>query len=199
LNVQTPTPKLILASASPRRRQLLSQLGYEFDVMQVDIVEQPLANEAADAYGRRITLAKVEAAYSQTERAQGDVILSADTEVILEGDIFGKPANASDAAAMLRRLSGRTHEVLSVVVAKSDQFSHCVLQTSKVRMRKISDDEIHVYLQCGEAIGKAGAYAIQGRAAAFIEHLEGSYTGVMGLPLFETAQLLAQFQVYPNP
>jgi septum formation protein len=167
--------------------------------MQVDIVEQPLANEAADAYGRRITMAKVEAAYNQTGRAYGDVILSADTEVILEGNIFGKPANACDAAAMLRRLSGRTHEVLSVVAAKSDQHANCVLQYSKVRMRKISDDEIHAYLQCGEAFGKAGAYAIQGRAAAFIEHLDGSYTGVMGLPLFETAQLLAQFQVYPNP
>jgi septum formation protein len=181
-------PQLILASTSPRRRELLTQLGATFEVLAVAVDERPLAGELPIDHVCRLALAKARAG---AEQAPDACVLGADTVVVLEGEIFGKPADAADAAAMLRRLSGRTHVVLSAV-ACVHQGAHGVrLSESKVTFRALSGDEIEAYCATGEPLDKAGAYAIQGRAAAFIRHLDGSYSGVMGLPIYETAELLA--------
>jgi septum formation protein len=162
---------LYLASKSPRRRQLLEQIGIRFDVLDVDVPEIRRIDEPAEDYVSRVAREKAGAGLLQVAAAAGACVLGADTEVILDGEVFGKPADAGDAVAMLARLSGRTHQVVSVV--------WCV-DASRAS---------------GEPFGRAGAYAIQGRAAAFIEHLSGSYSGVMGLPLHETAMLLREFGV----
>lgn len=180
---------LVLASTSPRRRELLAQLGVVFDVLPVTVDEQRLAAEQATDHVCRLALAKARAGAGQ---AGSDVcVLGADTVVVVDGEIFGKPVDADGAAAMLRRLSGRTHEVLSAV-ARVHRGGHQVrLSESRVTLRALSAAEIAAYCASGEPLDKAGAYAIQGRAAAFVRHLEGSYSGVVGLPLFETAELLA--------
>ena len=127
----------------------------------------------------------------------GDVVLGADTEVVLDDEVFGKPRDAADAAAMLRRLSGRTHAVISTVWALGAGREECAVCVSQVRFTALDENDIAVYVATGEPFGKAGAYAIQGRGAVLIEHLEGSYSGVMGLPLFETARLLRGFGINP--
>ena len=181
--------QLVLASTSPRRRELLAQLGVTFDVLPVAVDEQPLAAEQAADHVCRLALAKARAGADQVG---ADVcVLGADTVVVVDGEIFGKPEHAKAAAVMLRRLSGRTHEVLSAV-ARVYRGGHQVrLSESRVTFRTLSAAEIAAYCASGEPLDKAGAYAIQGRAAAFVRHLEGSYSGVVGLPLFETAELLA--------
>lgn len=181
--------RLVLASTSPRRRELLAQLGVVFDVLPVAVDEQPLASEQAADHVCRLALAKARAGAAQ---AGADVcVLGADTVVVVDGEIFGKPVDADGAAAMLRRLSGRTHQVLSAV-ARVHRGGHQVrLSESMVTFRALSAAEITGYCATGEPLDKAGSYAIQGRAAAFVRHLEGSYSGVVGLPLFETAELLA--------
>ncbi len=182
-------PQLVLASTSPRRRELLAQLGVNFEVLAMAVDEQPLPGELATDHVCRLALAKARAAAAQL--GPQVCVLGADTVVVLDGDIFGKPVDRDDAAAMLRRLSGRTHTVLSAV-ARVQGGAHVVrLSESEVTFRTLSPGEIAAYCDTGEPLDKAGAYAIQGRAAAFIRHLEGSYSGVMGLPLFETADLLA--------
>jgi septum formation protein len=186
---------LHLASQSPRRRQLLQQLGVVFDVLDVDVPEQRATGETPLAYVSRV--ARDKAAAGASSAGPDDVVLGADTEVVLADEVFGKPRDAADAAAMLRRLSGHTHAVISAVWALGSGREESAVCVSQVRFATLDENEIAVYVATGEPFGKAGAYAIQGRGAALIEHLEGSYSGVMGLPLFETARLLRGFGINP--
>lgn len=184
---------LHLASRSPRRAELLARLGLDFGVIDLDIPERQGASEAAPEYVRRVAREKAGAGLLEVVAVADAVVLGADTEVILDGRVFGKPADANDAAAMLQALSGRTHEVITAVSLVSAGREAQAVSTSQVRVAALSDADIGAYLACGEWQGKAGAYAIQGRFQAHIEHLSGSYSGVMGLPLFETSRLLKQF------
>lgn len=188
---------LYLASQSPRRRELLAQLGATFSVVDVEVPEQRGADESPQDYIHRVARDKARAGLALVDAKDlgGVVVLGADTEVVLDGDVFGKPSNTADAAAMLRRLSGRTHEVISAVwlVEASRELSDICI--SQVRFATLDEATIAAYVGSDEPFGKAGAYAIQGRGAALIEHLEGSYSGVMGLPVFETARLLRNFDV----
>lgn len=186
---------LYLASQSPRRRELLQQLGASFSVLDVNVPELRDVNETPQAYVERVARDKAQAglaSLSASDRADA-VVLGADTEVVLAGEVFGKPRDADDAAVMLRRLSGRTHEVISAVWLVTPQREQGEVCVSRVRFALLDEQRIARYVVTGEPFGKAGAYAIQGGAAAMIEHLEGSYSGVMGLPLFETARLLLAF------
>ncbi|OAI18844.1 MULTISPECIES: Maf family protein [Methylomonas] len=183
------SPQIILASASPRRSELLKQIGVRHRVVSVDIDEAPLPHEAPDAYVARVAAEKSEAC--RLVDRSGLPILAADTSVILDGRILGKPEDLQHAIEMLSRLSGRTHQVFSAVSLRGDRHWQA-LSVSEVRFRPLSHQEIVAYWQTGEPCDKAGAYAIQGLASTFIESMAGSFSGVMGLPLFETAQLLAQ-------
>lgn len=181
--------QLVLASASPRRRELLAQIGVQFTVMVADIDETPWLNELADTYVARMALEKAQAVRRRLSVAQP--VLAADTSVVIDGDILGKPENRGDALSMLARLSGRTHQVytaLTLIDFKGQE--HQRLSVSQVTFRGLSEAERVAYWGTGEPTDKAGAYAIQGRAAVFVARLEGSFSGVMGLPLYETAQLL---------
>ena len=186
--------RLFLASQSPRRRELLQQLGCVFDVLDVDVPERRLAQESAPDYVSRVAREKAGAGLLQVAAVAGAVVIGADTEVVLGEDVFGKPADAHAAAAMLRRLSGRAHRVLSTVWCVSAAREERAACVSTVEFAALSEADIARYVATGEAFGKAGAYAIQGRAAAFIRRLEGSYSGVVGLPLQETADLLASLR-----
>ena len=188
---------LYLASRSPRRRELLQQLGVPCTVLDVDVPEVRGAGESPEAYVSRVAHEKAQAGLSLAPEATA-VVLGSDTEVVLDDEVFGKPADAQQAVAMLRRLSGRTHAVISAVWGVSTTRAERELCISKVRFAALDEAAIAAYVATGEPFGKAGAYAIQGRGAAFIEHLEGSYSGVMGLPLFETARLLRRFGVLPE-
>lgn len=183
---------LFLASKSPRRAQLLAQLGLSFETLDIDIAESPQPGETAEDYVRRLAREKAGAGFLQVAHVPGACVIGSDTEVVLDGDIFGKPVDAGDALRMLRRLVGREHQVLTAVaVVAADREAGCV-QASTVRFADIGPEALAAYVASGEPMGKAGAYAIQGRAAAFIAHLSGSYSGVMGLPLHETARLLVE-------
>ena len=186
---------LYLASQSPRRRELLQQLGYGFVVVHVDVPELPGKDETPGAYVQRVAQDKLLAGLAALPRAADIWVLSADTEVVLDGEVFGQPRDAEAAAAMLRRLAGRTHEVLSAVWLGNGERMAGALCCSRVRLAALDEARIAAYVASGEPFGKAGGYAIQGRAAAFVEHLDGSYSGVMGLPLFETAGLLRRFDI----
>ena len=186
---------LYLASQSPRRRQLLEQIGVEFGLLEVDVPEVRASGEPALDYVSRVAREKAGAGLLKVVAAPGAVVLGADTEVVLGDEVFGKPADAADAATMLRRLSGRTHLAITVVwLVSAARESHAVC-ASEVRFAPLDEAAIAAYVASGEPIGRAGAYAIQGRAAAFIEHLSGSFSGVMGLPLHETASLLREFGI----
>jgi septum formation protein len=180
---------LYLASQSPRRRDLLGRLGLPFAVLDVLVPERRDPGEPAASYVRRVARDKALAGLQQLGDAHGWV-LGADTEVVLDDEVFGKPRDTADAAAMLRRLSGRTHQVLSAVILLGPGREHATLSVSDVTFGPLDEDAIAAYVDSGEPDGKAGAYAIQGNAQAFIAHLAGSYSGVMGLPLYETAGLL---------
>jgi septum formation protein len=193
-----------LASRSPRRRELLSQIGVRFHLLlfrarpgePADVDETPQADEAPDAYVARLARVKAEAGWRrmlQRNLPPGPV-LAADTTVALDGRIFGKPANRDEAAAMLRAFAGRGHEVLTAVALKHHDWLEAALSRSEVRFKPMSEAEIASYVASGECDDKAGAYAIQGRAARYVVELRGSYTGVMGLPLYETGQLLERLQ-----
>lgn len=184
---------LHLASRSPRRAELLARLGLEFGVIDLDIPERQDPGEAAQDYVRRVAREKAGAGLLKVMTVPGAVVLGADTEVILDGVVFGKPADAADAASMLRRLSARTHEVITAVALVSAGREAQAVSTSQVTFADLSDADIDAYLAGGEWAGKAGAYGIQGAAQAWIAHLSGSHSGVMGLPLFETSRLLKQF------
>lgn len=189
---------LYLASQSPRRRQLLEALGYRFQCLSIDIPEQRAPGEAPDAYVSRVAREKAQAGFALLGDVPDAVVLGADTEVVLGDVVFGKPADADDAAAMLRRLSGKTHEVISVVWLVADGREEAAICRTQVTFASLSEAQIAGYLACGEAFGKAGAYGIQGRAAMFVSHLSGSHSGVMGLPVHETAGLLARFGLHPE-
>ena len=193
---------LHLASRSPRRAELLGRLGLRFGTLDIDIPERQGADEAAVDYVRRVAREKAGAGLlavvAVPEAASGQVgVLGADTEVILDGRVFGKPADAADAAAMLRRLSGRSHEVVTAVSVVSAQREAQAVSLTRVTVEPLSDAAIARYIDGGEWQGKAGAYAIQGRFEAHVERLDGSYSGVMGLPLRETAGLLRDFGLLP--
>jgi septum formation protein len=189
---------LFLASQSPRRRQLLEQLGFSYQVLDVDVPELVAAGESAVDYVQRVARAKAGAGLQRVLATPGAVVLGADTEVVLDGAVFGKPRDADDARAMLRRLAGRSHEVLCALCAATAGREESVLQRSEVHFAPLAESTIDAYLATGEWQGKAGAYAIQGRAGAFVAHLSGSFTGVMGLPLHEAAALLGQFGIRPG-
>lgn len=194
--------RIYLASRSPRRQELLRQIGVDFEEIRLreapgrdpDVVEGPRDGESATDYVRRIARTKANVGWERmTERGLiARPVLGADTEVVLEGHIFGKPADAPHALEMLDRLNGRTHLVLTAVALRWEREFVLMVSTSQVTMREMTADEMSRYIDTGEPIGKAGAYAIQGRAAAFITRIEGSHSGVMGLPLAETAAALAR-------
>lgn len=182
---------IYLASQSPRRHALLKQLGVAFEVVDVDVPEVRDARESPRGYVERVARAKARTGLAVVStRDPGAVVLGADTEVVLHDRVFGKPVDAAVAEAMLRDLSGRTHTVVSIVCCASASGENVAVCESLVMFAALDDATIQHYVATGEPFGKAGAYAIQGRAAGFIAHLTGSYSGVMGLPLFETAGLL---------
>jgi septum formation protein len=180
-------PTVCLASVSPRRRELLDQIGVPHIVVGADIDETALAGEAPRDYVLRMARQK---ALTVRERGQQLPVLAADTTVVLDDVIYGKPRGRDDGLAMLARLSGRTHEVLTAVAIADSREVALRLSVSTVRFRTLSSQECVAYWETGEPHDKAGGYAVQGAAAVFIESLSGSYSGVMGLPLFETAELL---------
>jgi septum formation protein len=194
-------PVVYLASKSPRREELLRQLGIDFATLRVreaagrdrDVEEGARDAEPALHYVERIARTKAAIGWQRMLQRQlaPRPVLGADTEVVLDGTIFGKPKDAADAVRMLTLLSSRTHQVLTAVALCWDQEIVAEISTSAVTFRDLAPDEIERYVATGEPFDKAGAYAVQGRAASFVSRIDGSYTGVMGLPLYETAQALA--------
>lgn len=184
---------LLLASASPRRSALLDQIGVSHRVVVASVDETPQLHEKATDYVCRLALAKARAGWACRRGEQA--ALGADTAVVLDGEILGKPDSPAEAESMLSRLSGRTHRVCSAVALVRGTREAVRLSESEVRFRAIAADECVRYVATGEPLDKAGAYAIQGLAATFVEHLAGSYSGVMGLPLFETAALLDEWSI----
>lgn len=185
--------QIILASASPRRRELLTQIGVRFMVQTADVDETPLPGESPAALVERLALMKAEAVLQRrADAGQRQLpVLGSDTLGILNGELLVKPLDFADARQMLRKMSGQQHEILTAVALATEHGTKLVTNRNRVKFRSVSDAEILAYWESGEPQDKAGAYAIQGRGAIFIERLEGSYSGVMGLPLFETAQLLS--------
>jgi septum formation protein len=184
------TDFIYLASGSPRRRELLRQIGVSYRVIDTAVDETALEDEAPLAYVSRVAAAKANAGWQCSREPDDAPVLAADTAVVLDGSILGKPRDQADALDMLRRLSGRSHEVLTAVALRSAAGLDGRVSRSVVTFRSIDAAEAGAYWDTGEPRDKAGAYAIQGRAAVFIADLRGSYSGVMGLPLFETAELL---------
>jgi septum formation protein len=197
--------RVYLASRSPRRRELLRQIGVSFELLLVredarrgrDVNEAVLDGETAADYAMRIARAKAEVAARQALQRglRPYPTLGADTSIVLDGAIVGKPDNAQHATEILRALSGREHEVMTAVAIGLRDRVETALSISTVEFRELSDDEIYGYVRFGEPYGKAGAYAIQGRAAIFVRRIAGSYSGIMGLPLAETAELLRRFDI----
>ncbi|MEN3371856.1 Maf family protein [Dechloromonas sp. ZS-1] len=195
--------RLYLASRSPRRRELLHQIGVEFDTLaysegpygHFETDETPLPDEDPVLYVERVTRAKAEhgEVIVRERHLPPRPILAADTTLAFEGGIIGKPVDQADATAILKRLSGRTHRVLTGVAISFQGRTEYVLSSSQVHFRPIDDEEIRHYVLSGEPMDKAGAYGIQGRAGLFVEHISGSYTGIMGLPVCETGELLKRF------
>jgi septum formation protein len=191
---------IYLASQSPRRRQLLEQIGIRHELLlpapdeDSESLEAVRPGEAPAAYVQRVTALKLDAALARLKRRglPPAPVLCADTTVALGRTIYGKPQDAADAQRMLRELSGRTHRVLTAVAVQARRTRLQALSDSRVRFAEMSPAQVRAYVASGEPMGKAGAYAVQGRAAAHIEHIAGSYTGIMGLPLFETAALLRE-------
>ncbi|OGT86154.1 MAG: septum formation protein Maf [Gammaproteobacteria bacterium RIFCSPLOWO2_12_FULL_47_76] len=186
--------KIYLASKSPRRQQLLQQIGLQFEIVEVDIDEHWNSNEHPRAYVERVALEKAQAVKSKIKTDQPFAIIGADTSVVLDDMVIGKAGNDEQAVTMLSQLSGRLHYVYSSVAIVSNLEEKIKTSISRVYFKPLSKPEIESYCKTGEPIGKAGGYAIQGHAAAFVERLDGSYSGVMGLPLFETTELLNQLK-----
>jgi len=195
--------RIYLASRSPRRRELLTQIGVRFDLLlfrsgareDAEVNEDWLPGESPEAYVQRV--ARIKAAFGAGLLASRKVVtrpvLAADTTLDLDGEIIGKPQHEADAVAILSRLSGRSHRVLTAIAMARDERVEHRLSVSEVRFRPLSAEEIRRYVQSGEPMDKAGAYGIQGRAAIFIEDIKGSHSGIVGLPLCETALLLRDF------
>jgi septum formation protein len=186
---------IYLASQSPRRQELLAQLGVRFETIDASVHEQLQAGESPEQYVSRVAREKAGAGLFKLGGQAQAIVLGADTDVVIDGDVLGKPEDAGQAAALLRRLSGRTHQVHTAVWLVSAGRESSAAVSTDVRFAELSDSEIADYIATGEPFGKAGAYAIQGRAAAFIAGISGSYSGVMGLPLHETSVLLRNFGV----
>ncbi len=201
-------PHIYLASQSPRRRELLKQIGVNFEMLllrndprrNTSVDETPLPDEASTDYVQRICREKAKVAWEtlQFRNLPPHPVLAADTTVVLDNRIIGKPANRESAATILRELSGRQHQVLSAVALAYEERLELRMCNTSVTFCQLDDDRIRRYLLSNESHDKAGAYGIQGQAAAFIQRIEGSYSGVMGLPLFETVELLRHFG-YPAP
>ena len=200
----TLTPRIYLASKSPRRRDLLRQIGVNFDVLtfragergeDADVDETPLPGEAVERYVERLALAKAQADMRRVlwRKLLPHPVLAADTTLEVDGEIVGKPHDAAEAHAILERLSGRRHRVLTAVAMSDGERTRSRLSVSEVAFRRLSEHDIRRYVATGEPFDKAGAYGIQGHAAIFVEEIRGSYSGIMGLPLFETAALLDIF------
>lgn len=193
-------PLIYLASQSPRRQQLLAQIAVPFEVLlpsdtaAAEDLEQVLLGELPLAYVQRVTKLKLVAAKLELKRREWPEhpILCADTTVVLGAEILGKPQDAREAHDMLRRLSGQTHQVFTAIALSHGRHTYRALSRSKVRFDELSETDIHAYVASGEPMGKAGAYGIQGLASGFIRSIQGSYSGIMGLPLYETTQLLRQ-------
>jgi len=191
---------IYLASRSPRRRELLSQIGVRFQVLMfrdkpetdAELNEAVLEGEAPQVYVERVARAKAQAGWQRLEQRNlpRAAVLAADTTVAVDGRILGKPADRREAAAMLAALSGRRHEVLSAIALRYESQFECAVSVSEVEFKVLSPEDVRQYVATGECDDKAGAYAIQGRAAQFVANLRGSFSGVMGLPLYETAQML---------
>ncbi len=179
-----------LASGSPRRRELLTQIGVPFQLLTVTVDEAIVPGEAPEAYVARVSVLKAAAGLTVRPARQAAPVLAADTAVVLDGKVLSKPTDTEDGVRMLRALSGRTHEVLTAIALATARGVQSSLSRSQVTFRAITTAEAHAYWDTGEPHDKAGGYAIQGRAAVFVADLRGSYSGVMGLPLFETAALL---------
>ena len=196
---------IYLASRSPRRRELLKQVGITFEMMLLrednrrgaDIDENPQPGEKPDAYASRLAHAKAEVAamYMGRRSLPARPVLAADTTVVCDNAIIGKPADREEAGRILRRLSGRQHQVITAVALATPERIEQAMSVSTVWFRGLTDDEIRRYVATGEPLDKAGAYAIQGRAAAFATRIEGSFSGIMGLPLAETSELLRRFGI----
>lgn len=199
----TRNPRLYLASRSPRRRELLTQMGILFDTLAFrtpprlddDVDETAHEGEEALIYVERVARLKAEHGWRTVEmrRLMPQLVLAADTTLEFQGDIIGKPTDAADARAILRRLSGQTHRVLTAVAVAFEGRIESAISISDVTFGNLAEAEIRRYVATGEPMDKAGAYGIQGRAGMFVEHLSGSYSGVMGLPLYETGVLLRRF------
>lgn len=187
---------IYLASASPRRAELLAQIGVRFSTLVPDLDETPLDGEAPEDYVVRVAREKAEFAGEHLVPG-GGAVLAADTAVVLGPDILGKPRDRDEALAMLGKLSGREHRVLTAVALCVQGATRVALSESKVEFRSLSLAEAQAYWNTGEPADKAGAYGIQGMGAVFVKHLHGSYSGVMGLPLFETAKLLGEAGLIP--
>lgn len=196
--------KIYLASKSPRRRELLRQADIDFELLLLredvargaDVTETALPNESPEAYVARVTQAKALAAWHVVlaRHLPAHPVLAADTTVVVDGQILGKPVDKADAKRILKLLSGRSHQVLTNIAIKyQQQFLQCT-QSSEVRFTTLSDSDIEAYCDTQEPYDKAGAYGIQGAAARFISHISGSYTGIMGLPVFETVELLSRLK-----
>lgn len=195
-------PVLYLASKSSRRQALLRQLGIEFDTLLLreaagrerDVVEETRDAEPAAHYVERMARTKAQVGWQrmQNRKLAERAVIGADTEVVLDGEVFGKPRNADDATRMMRRLAGRTHQVLTAVALRHRDGTDVEVSVSRVTLRRLGAAELERYVASGEPFDKAGGYAVQGLAAAFISRLEGSYSGVVGLPLYETSSLLVR-------
>jgi septum formation protein len=198
-----PNQRFYLASRSPRRRELLAQAGYvyaELPAGAADVDETPRAGEAPVDYVMRVACEKAAAGWRAVVHGSVDAlpVLTADTTVVIDNVIVGKPDDAAHACEMLRCLSGRTHQVLTAVALASAAGVTARLSASTVEFRDITAAEIERYAASGEPLDKAGAYGIQGRAAIFVRAIAGSYSGIMGLPLFETAELLGSLGITPD-
>lgn len=180
-------PGITLASASPRRRELLDQIQVSYTVLPVYIDESLIAGETAEQFVKRLALEKARMGY---KKYPGRPALGSDTIVIYENQILGKPKNRQNAFDMLKMLSGNTHRVMSAVAICNGEKEHCKVNLSEVEFAQLSDLQIEAYWETGEPVDKAGGYGVQGIAAQFIKNIRGSYSGIMGLPLYETTQLL---------
>lgn len=198
-----PDACIYLASRSPRRRELLTQIGVRFELLMfrggerqdAEVDETPAPNEEPLAYAMRVATAKARhgIVVASQRRLRPRLLLAADTTLDVDGGIIGKPADTADAEAILQRLSGRSHRVITAVAVAHDAVVECVANVSEVRFRELDAAEIHRYVLSGEPFDKAGAYGIQGHAAAFVAEIRGSHSGIVGLPLCETMLLLRKF------
>ena len=196
MNLQT-LPSLYLASKSPRRRELLQQIGVVHEVIDADVIEVPRTEESPSVYVQRLAREKAEAGYASLNRLQLGIkpVLGADTIVVINNEILEKPRDANHAATMLRKLAGTTHQVMTAVAMVSEGKKAIKLSVTDVVFRALDQNEIAAYWHTGEPRDKAGGYGIQGLGAVFVQQIRGSYTGVVGLPIEQTLELLQEFSV----